>query len=862
MADPNGGDLKRGVLKKFGLLLDTLGDIGRSGLDTEFSRPKEPHSDRIYYVFDENVFELFVNPKDNLSFCSNFYGRGWERGPRSRDYTAQAALIAGEYLFSGSLPGFGPDGQILVSEWHYYQLIRRLREMRTTLRHADQNQSSTEQIQREAEAGAQRREQIDQLSIDEIIRSIRNKDLREDARIFADTIPREYEQQAEAAVRRFVLARERAPLLANDLSLEPLQQIGRVYEDILPHIKPLSAAFWPENEHEEQLLREWIALWVRVFGDEKITDRGEIGIDSDARTVGYVHWVAQWKLKRTERIVLVTGDSRLFNAYRRWHSGRDAGEAFLLRRINQYSPLLNPHDAPNEIAEGNGAKPIFETLRSALDAPMLTFNLGIELADKGVAGQLDPRREYFAEFLINNPHPENHPITQFFTHHLDDGWWSLREKSFEQLKQSWQAAERAAIGISYPALETRWTRRQGVFAVIAERAQDGDWSAVFSEYIAGLLAKIARDGLDSDISFAIDIVQSRLQASRSINTEPRAPLRIQLRLPLPGGEVRAFAEVLSECENGDERAADLLNPMKNDALRRRTDLVFAVAAALTLRAQLWAHAERFASDALNALGNLSDEEAAALGLGGEEREIVRGEYEYLSVIARRFLVAETQPSSEPTMERPREQDLPDAWQPHLLAIERTTKRLLSFHGAKQPRRRFRSLVELVASRAFYLMWGAVMTEDELRHERFDHALAFTQCQNAIREIRRAWSLADSSDVEIAPASRLQLAVNAGLMDLFMLSPNYAKRWRHHSFSSDERQRIKNELGLLDDVRENVPPIVAVDAYAFLYWLDRDPEYLRLLTAAKDQKVWKELPIDGRWGRSIHDWLKRLPPIEA
>ena len=551
MHDLNDGDIKRRVLKKFGRLLDVMSDISRSSRDTEFAEYNGVEPNKIYYVFDENVFELFINPKENSNFCTNFYGQGWDGGRKAKEYSAQAALVAGEYLFSGNLPGFGTDGQILLSEWHYYQLIRRLRKIRGDLRHGGEYEADAARIRRETEEAFARRDALDGLSIADMIKSIRSRELREDARIFAEFIPSKHKDQAETAVRRFVLAREQARLLANDERLEPLQQIDRIYKDILPNIELLSGRFRPEDDHEARLLRDWIALWVRVLGDEHITDRGE-GVDSDARTVGYVHWVAQWKLKRTERIVLVTGDVRLFDAYRRWHSNRDPGEAFLLRRINQYSPLLNPHDALNEIANDGGEKPIFATLRSALDAPMLTFNLGRGLAQEGNLGQLDPRREYFAEFLIKEPRPEAHPITQFFTYNLDSDWWRTCEDSFNQLKLNWQAAERAAVGISFPAIEGRWAERQGTFALLAERAQDGDWSAVFSEYISSMLAKIAKDGLNSDVTHAIEIVRSQLQSRQAVNREARAPLRIQLRFPLPDGSTRPFAEILAEFEQGME----------------------------------------------------------------------------------------------------------------------------------------------------------------------------------------------------------------------------------------------------------------------------------------------------------------------
>lgn len=115
------------VLAQILRLVDVTRDIERNIDDARF----DAAGGRMHYVFDENVFEMFVNPKRWKSRTATFHSPFWLRRagePPSRNWSsiaAQSALIASEFLFSGTLPG-QRTSDIYMTEWHSWELRDRV----------------------------------------------------------------------------------------------------------------------------------------------------------------------------------------------------------------------------------------------------------------------------------------------------------------------------------------------------------------------------------------------------------------------------------------------------------------------------------------------------------------------------------------------------------------------------------------------------------------------------------------------------------------------------------------------------------------------------------------------------------------
>jgi hypothetical protein len=120
------------TIRQFWRLLEFTRDIDRNEDDALFTR----NGGSIIYVFDENVFEFFTKPQAFSRYAELFHSNIWFEGGSSEDLrriSAQSALVASEYLFSGELPG-QKNRMIHMAEWHFLELRHRRLEHTKQLR--------------------------------------------------------------------------------------------------------------------------------------------------------------------------------------------------------------------------------------------------------------------------------------------------------------------------------------------------------------------------------------------------------------------------------------------------------------------------------------------------------------------------------------------------------------------------------------------------------------------------------------------------------------------------------------------------------------------------------------------------------
>src|SRR3954452_7810244 len=93
------------IERRYAALYDFSLDIKLHEEDYEFSLGRNC---KIHYVFDENLFELFINPLEHsvylLRDTEGSLGSTDHASPR-RVMAAQSSLLTAEVLFGGFLPG-------------------------------------------------------------------------------------------------------------------------------------------------------------------------------------------------------------------------------------------------------------------------------------------------------------------------------------------------------------------------------------------------------------------------------------------------------------------------------------------------------------------------------------------------------------------------------------------------------------------------------------------------------------------------------------------------------------------------------------------------------------------------------------
>jgi hypothetical protein len=708
------------IIRQFWRLLEFTRDIDRNEDDTLFAR----NGGTIIYVLDENVFEFFIKPQSFSRYAELFHSNIWFEGEESsedlRRISAQSALVASEYIFSGELPG-QKDRTTYMTEWHFGELSNRRAEYTSQLRDEigslSRNPSPNSALHKDPA--------LDFSEIDDLTRS--------------DSDKLANRTEDEAALRRFQEARVAARQLARSNYLGPMHQLKRIgSRDIAGRIVPLGARYRPAPDEREAIRdNRWNLLKLlreeqrrRDEARERRSDdqaehsggRSDRTLQNDADALAYIIWIARNKLASDERIVLVTGDSLLFDVYRSWYLDQPIDEPFILRRISQFAPIINLNDARSDIVD---RRELFRETREAVEAALFVFNLS---GSGNASDQLLKGREYLALALSRYRDSERDPGLASFLTGLTGKWMEERKNDFANLIHLWQQLERFVIGVHYEVISQRFpgadqTRLRDVIATGGQEA--------YVHYLKELLDELVSGSIRLFFPFAAEFIRSI--AGRDIRRS-RVPIALRLSIPTPeDSESRDQAdtgfndvhELFALWRDRDETAVRLLDIDQNPTLAQRPDLVYAIAAALALEAGEWRDAERFADLACAADPMMS--------MPAEELEEAQFESVYLSAIAKRFRIG----SLDPTTSQIRF----NIWRDLLHAAEDHLTRCELHHARKaETRRQMRAISERAAARLFYVSWAAVISLEEFKARQFALEDAVESFGLALADLRRCLEL--------------------------------------------------------------------------------------------------------------------------
>ncbi len=715
-----------GVLSQFGRFLEFTRDINRNESDSVF----EKAGGRIIYVFDENVFELLINPSALHWYVELFHSPLFATNISASDarkINAQSALIAGEYLFAGKLPGQN-QSSIYMTEWHFGELSNRRREyvgwLKDEIDRISQSNNALTSLRPRA-TGSDGLEVLDRLTAD---------DLKQFAMRTTDS----------TAVQRFRDARVLAATLVGDAYWDSLQQLRRIgTKEIAGRIIPLEARFRPTTD-ERISLRKEMRYWLNSLRTEEekrqsrrgswrdhAVDRPESeamrkprGLENDANTLAYLQWIARNKLAPRERLVLVTGDSLLFDVYRSWYVAQAPGEPFILRRVSQYAPIINLDDAQSDLA---GCRELFQSTREAVEAALFVFNLS------GPSRSLDTLnrgREYLAVKLSQYREPNDDASISAFAENLTLEWAAQRQQQFDAIIHLWQEMERFVVGIHYDFIVKRYN--QDYRHRLAELVALGNQGTLV-EFLRGILDDLVKGSIRLFFPFATDFIRNRPEKLRS-----RAPTTLRLMVPerrnsnvppnatsesqLPSVEIHTL---LDGWRLGDERALRTLDVNRNPTLSERPDIIYMIAAVLALEASEWGEAERFA--------DLAKDAVPLIEVSESQSEADKYEAHYISALTKRFRLGSLDP---------RIAGLKTDMLHRLLDSSVDSLTLCEIHHSRlgEVLRHLRAVSERAAVRLFYASWGAITATGQGRSKSFGLPDTLSQFDLAIGDLRKCLEL--------------------------------------------------------------------------------------------------------------------------
>jgi hypothetical protein len=719
---------KQKVIDQLQHLVDLNGDVDRNILDSWLAG----NGNRIRYVFDYDVFDLLQRPAKPRHceaasiFCkipwgSNDDGSAWKDEQRLwHAINRQSSVVTAEHLFSGELPG-QRGGEIYMTEWHFFELDKRrtenLKELKPSELTTPKNRATDETLEK--------------------LKALDSKDFRR--------LPPE-------VIQKFMGTRELAYSVSGDDFRTTAYEINRIFRgDISGRLEPL-ANITEFDEAQIQKLQQAASFWEdeidrmlslrRARGYEgDMRSRG--AIKNDALSLAHVLLGAERCAERGEYLVFVTGDDVLFDTYRWWYVNEAQDKPFVLRRVRQYSPLLNLHESDSDVT---GHRDLFDRSRRAVKAALFAFNMDSgSLKDEGALAQnssgnnnnINVPQEYIAYRLKYRAKGQD-PILGFFQKQLDS-WISKYSSELDRIGETWKTAERFAICVNHRHLEGRRVALHAAHRTI-ELYYPGPYIESALQYIEDLLDDVASGTIRVFFPFAVEYLKAQYRQVTGGVRSDRVPLAVTVRIPTPRGssESKTLDEVFEArgSQQNNYSIDDILDVNANPAISESHDTVFGLAAAVALRKGAWREAERFA-DLATSVGRHH-------GVDKLSVEAKTGFYEfvYLSAMAKRFRLGNEFLGRDLN----RAKNLVDSAK---TAIDRLTE-CERFHAEQgQSVREMRAISERAALRLFYVACATILSRTaQSSHLRKLYEDAGSALNAAFSDLRKCGGL-ESAAREVA-----------------------------------------------------------------------------------------------------------------
>ena len=601
------------VIRQILRLVDLGCDLERNLSDSEFAASL---GHEVIPVFDENIFEMFVTPQRFREASETFYADLWDLTGKTteqwRGYETQTALLTSELLLSRKVEGATTDA-IFMTEFHRWELADRLEHIQGGLEELRERNPKDYQIELDRKLQVLAR-LIAPSQDSHANKSAENDtDLTRDLEHLRDRLPPD-------AVERIVAARRATAVLARVKLAEPLDQVIRIGSpEILDRITLLQQKYRPTAKELDEIDYE-AELWFIRLRDELITPghrkrlraRNEQGkaMWNDARALSYLRWVVNTKLKPNQRLVFITGDLVLFDAYRRWYfttrtTEKRPSEPFFLRRVTQYTPLFNPVSSGSDLFGQSEGTSLFGLIQRVVDACLLALPENLSPLRSNIADSItDERSEILALKQVDYLKLSDDPELALLAQSISDHWGAEAAHIIANNRELWQEVERLSIGAAFDLVCARISDHQRDIAIKYSSAIGENSRQILADYASTVLDRLLTNNLNIWLPMAEILLDPQFK-------DPywrRPPIK---RISM-GLDPIVF-------EGGDE------------ASQRKPYTVFALGALKALELQDIANAVRFSGHALR---------AAELREGREsEAPKLELELKYLSAVTYRLSVA-------------------------------------------------------------------------------------------------------------------------------------------------------------------------------------------------------------------------------
>jgi hypothetical protein len=855
LSSPTSNKTER-TLRRLLRILDLTRDLERHQADLDFARG----GGEIIYIFDENIFEMLIRPWKHTEAVETFYGDLWatdadeEKTSAWHLIEAQSAVLASEVLVNGQLPGRRSHA-LYMTDPHRYECARRI-------------ETLAEQYSKKVKEGGVRVGELtgklarlaDLSQIDE------DKPTRRASPIDRKTLGLEADLEALRSsgadtrnLTRFRVTRLAVEGVASDKVLEPLQQLHRLTQaDYRNRFENLNDAFSvPENQ--VAILEDKAKRWFKLLLNELARPRNKASrrrenraLWNDARSLAYVRWAAEQAHRREQRLVLVTGDRILFDAYRRWYAGLRPGfdgyfDPFVLRRATQYSPIftLTRSDAgTGELTADNGpSSDVLGLFHEGLEATLLALTFAKLAKSEGASADVAVARtrERTALKLVDQPSLVADPELEELVSSIGPEWLDEHEAKIRSIRIRFQAVQRASLAGASQVIAARLTNDELSVARRLVESDGQDAGLILQKYVSTLLDDIIKDSIQLWLPIAASFITSR--KAPGSEERLRVPMTINLKLP-DHSTLASVIDAWWSGGRGDRRRNAIFAPVGLDEFAERSDLVFAVAAGLALAMQEANEAERFAGLAVRSAGIERSE-------GRLPDPTAEAELSMLHALTLRFQMAAVGAETDAAAAAAGNPSYVDRLDQIKTFYDRAEQALAShrtmLEGVRDDRTEDERLLLDIRveseSAALHLFMATALLLASQERTNLEHHTQLSLTDRGIASIRRCFSLEAKlakQDHDWLRRLRRQYIPNvaaAEVLRYFVMPPG------QYAFNDSLRAYIRPLKALMAEL-PNTPPLLRAEFLAFQCLADRRPDHAdQEFTALARQNARLRLPMD-------------------
>jgi len=666
------------LTEQLGHLINLSRIIDRNKDDGQY----EDLGNEIIYVFDTNVVQMFWEPYQNPQFCEVFHKEYWgEDRIQDREINSQACLLTAEYLMSGDLPG-QRGGRWFMTRGHKAELDAQEQFLTQQVKDNLKRMREEPPFKEAVLAGLKKlsaalaidpsgdRQTLEALALKLSPRTTNLRELR--------ALPEKQFRQRIAGVR----AGEVSRLLAQDQVAEPANQLYRYRHGkiagrfmALEEFLGLSAADRREVDKE---VEDWRLLLGRILNRRPNHMKTRDAFKADCEALGLVSWANRRPEHRNRRILLVTGDAVILEAYRGRHLEDPHHNRYNARPINHYAPLFNPISAHSVLPVQQHA---FRRLQEVLEVVLVDLNIQLLLS---ADTRLRARDAFVLEIEQNIDRAVAH-IQQAFPQMDDQQWLNSQQAALETLVQQLRPIERLMLE-AFPNLVARRLEEERISFEDASK-EGGD---ALATAIEARLAAASQIGAQFSLQTMPATLERLFEALRDNSEERERRATVYVRLTFGDGP-----------ESGYEVTIQQLRGLSPEAMRAafegwkdRPAKIFALAAMIAFNLEFWSEAARYAE-----LAATASHELATYTPEAQHSQEEHCEYLYLMAASFRFRMAAFETGSDISMSDPRDQ-----W---LTTAERALKSCIDFHVQHgQLSRAMRARSELAAVHLAFCEWVA------------------------------------------------------------------------------------------------------------------------------------------------------------